>query len=116
MPHDGGIFDPPVSNCADTARRQELAEDAGLTTNAVGALKRGERRRPYPNTNIQDLAKELDGEKFDVVCCHAVLEWLVDPEVSGPGITGTRWYPPAGPRPGPRPCSARRRAASRQGP
>jgi len=31
-------------------------------------------------SSIQDLAEELDGEKFDVVCCHAVLEWLADPK------------------------------------
>jgi len=31
-------------------------------------------------SSIQDLAEELDGERFDVVCCHAVLEWLADPE------------------------------------
>jgi transcriptional regulator with XRE-family HTH domain len=27
--------------------QEELAERAGLTANAVGALERGERRRPY---------------------------------------------------------------------
>lgn len=31
-------------------------------------------------SSIQDLAEDLDGEMFDVVCCHAVLEWLADPE------------------------------------
>jgi S-adenosylmethionine-dependent methyltransferase len=31
-------------------------------------------------SSIQNLAEELDGERFDVVCCHAVLEWLADPE------------------------------------
>ena len=30
--------------------QEELAERAGLTGNAVGALERGERRRPYPHT------------------------------------------------------------------
>ena len=29
---------------------------------------------------LQDLGEELAGERFDVVCCHAVLEWLADPE------------------------------------
>ena len=30
-------------------------------------------------SSIQDLGEELAGESFDVVCCHAVLEWLADP-------------------------------------
>ena len=30
--------------------QEELAERAGLTVNAIGALERGERRRPYPHT------------------------------------------------------------------
>ncbi len=30
--------------------------------------------------SIQDLEGELAGERFDVVCCHAVLEWLADPQ------------------------------------
>src|SRR3954468_695757 len=30
--------------------QEELAERAGLTTKAIGALERGERRRPYPHT------------------------------------------------------------------
>ena len=38
--------------------QEELAERAGLTANAVGALERGERQRPYPNT-IRALAGAL---------------------------------------------------------
>ena len=30
-------------------------------------------------SSIQDLGEELAGESFDVVCCHAVLEWMADP-------------------------------------
>ncbi|MGH2602373.1 MAG: helix-turn-helix domain-containing protein, partial [Dehalococcoidia bacterium] len=30
--------------------QEELAERAGLTASAIGALERGTRRRPYPNT------------------------------------------------------------------
>jgi S-adenosylmethionine-dependent methyltransferase len=30
-------------------------------------------------SSIQDLREHLAGERFDVVCCHAVLEWLADP-------------------------------------
>ena len=38
--------------------QEELAERAGLTVNAVGALERGERRRPYPHT-VRALAAAL---------------------------------------------------------
>jgi transcriptional regulator with XRE-family HTH domain len=38
--------------------QEELAERAGLTAKAVGALERGERRRPYPHT-VQALANAL---------------------------------------------------------
>jgi predicted ATPase/DNA-binding XRE family transcriptional regulator len=38
--------------------QEELAERAGLTSNSVSALERGERRRPYPNT-IRLLAEAL---------------------------------------------------------
>lgn len=31
------------------------------------------------HASIQDLGEGLAGERFDVVCCHAVLEWLADP-------------------------------------
>ncbi len=50
-------------------------------------LSRAERTTSGPSgslrtvrSSIQNLAEELDGERFDVVCCHAVLEWLADPE------------------------------------
>jgi predicted ATPase/transcriptional regulator with XRE-family HTH domain len=39
--------------------QEELAERAGLTAKAVGALERGERRRPYPHT-VLALADALD--------------------------------------------------------
>ncbi|MGY1773998.1 ATP-binding protein [Blastococcus sp. SYSU D00813] len=38
--------------------QEELAERAGLTAKAVGALERGERRRPYPHT-VRALADAL---------------------------------------------------------
>jgi transcriptional regulator with XRE-family HTH domain len=39
--------------------QEELAARAGLTRNAVSALERGERRRPYPHT-VRSLAEALD--------------------------------------------------------
>jgi predicted ATPase/transcriptional regulator with XRE-family HTH domain len=39
--------------------QEELAERAGLTANAIGALERGERRRPYPHT-LRALADALN--------------------------------------------------------
>jgi predicted ATPase/transcriptional regulator with XRE-family HTH domain len=39
--------------------QEELAERAGLTPNAIGALERGERKRPYPHT-LRALADALD--------------------------------------------------------
>ncbi|HEY5981342.1 MAG TPA: helix-turn-helix domain-containing protein [Microlunatus sp.] len=39
--------------------QEELAQRAGLTSNAIGALERGERRRPYPHT-VRSLAAALD--------------------------------------------------------
>ena len=38
--------------------QEALAERAGLTANAIGALERGERRRPHPHT-IRSLADAL---------------------------------------------------------
>ena len=39
--------------------QEELAERAGLTANAIGALERGRRRRPYPDT-LRRLAAALN--------------------------------------------------------
>lgn len=39
--------------------QEALAERAGLTTNAIGALERGERKRPYPDT-LRRLADALE--------------------------------------------------------
>src|SRR3712207_1946926 len=39
--------------------QEELAGRAGLTRNAISALERGERRRPYPHT-VRVLADALD--------------------------------------------------------
>ena len=48
--------------------QEELAERAGLTAKAIGALERGERRRPYPHT-VRSLADALgldDAERASV--------------------------------------------------
>jgi transcriptional regulator with XRE-family HTH domain len=39
--------------------QEELAERAGLSVKAIGALERGERRYPYPHT-LDVLARALD--------------------------------------------------------
>ncbi|MEV0134978.1 helix-turn-helix domain-containing protein [Dactylosporangium sp. NPDC050688] len=49
--------------------QEELAERAGLTAKAIGALERGERRRPYPHT-VRALADGLgldDGDRAALV-------------------------------------------------
>ncbi len=38
--------------------QEELAERAGLTPKGIGALERGDRKRPYPNT-VRALADAL---------------------------------------------------------
>ncbi len=43
---------------AASLTQEELASRAGLTGKAVGALERGERRRPYPHT-VRSLADAL---------------------------------------------------------
>ncbi|RUO62267.1 methyltransferase domain-containing protein [Pseudidiomarina insulisalsae] len=34
----------------------------------------------YLTAALQELPEHLDGQQFDVVLCHAVLEWLAEPE------------------------------------
>ena len=46
---------------AASLSQEELAERANLTAKAIGALERGERRRPYPNT-VRALCAALDLE------------------------------------------------------
>jgi predicted ATPase/DNA-binding XRE family transcriptional regulator len=49
---DVGEFATRLRRLRDAAglTQEELAERAGLTVKAIGALERGERRRPYPHT------------------------------------------------------------------
>ena len=49
--------------------QEELAERSGVTAKAIGALERGERRRPYPHT-VRSLADGLgldDDERADLL-------------------------------------------------
>jgi len=57
---DAGEFAARLRGLRDAAAltQEELAERAGLTANAIGALERGERRRPYPHT-VRALADAL---------------------------------------------------------
>src|SRR5690348_18497741 len=57
---DVGEFATRLRRLRDAAglTQEELAERAGLTVKAVGALERGERTRPYPHT-VRSLADAL---------------------------------------------------------
>jgi transcriptional regulator with XRE-family HTH domain len=53
--------------------QEELAERAGLTANAISALERGERKRPYPDT-VRRLAAALglsEDERLELVAAVA---------------------------------------------
>jgi len=70
--------------------QEELAERAGLTAKAIGALERGERRRPYPHT-IRSLADGLtldDDERATLVAAvpsrDAVTRPALQAAVPGP--------------------------------
>ncbi|SES15115.1 NB-ARC domain-containing protein [Lentzea xinjiangensis] len=54
------LFGPALRRLRERARltQEQLAEKAGLSVNAVSALERGERRRPYPST-VRALAEAL---------------------------------------------------------
>ena len=51
------------------ARAQQQFAEAGLTSSGVQCVQ----------TSIQALPQALPPQTFDLVVCHAVLEWLVDP-------------------------------------
>jgi predicted ATPase/transcriptional regulator with XRE-family HTH domain len=65
--------------------QEELAERAGLTPNAIGALERGERKRPYPNT-LRVLADALDLSELD----RNALVAAVGRAISQPAATPAR--------------------------
>jgi transcriptional regulator with XRE-family HTH domain len=60
MQHDDRSFGVQVRQVRERAglTHEALAEQAGLTTNAISALERGERQRPYPHT-VAALAEAL---------------------------------------------------------
>lgn len=70
--------------------QEELADRAGLTSNAVGALERGERRRPYPHT-VRALATALGLDETD----RAALAAAARPGSAGP-VTGRTEGTPTG--------------------
>ena len=81
--------------------QEELAERAGLTANAIGALERGERRRPYPHT-LRVLADALGLDDAQ----RAELAAVARPGRSTP-VSPASTVPPVG-APGP-PLVGRRR-------
>ena len=65
--------------------QEALAQRAGLSTNAISALERGERRHPYPHT-VRTLADALDlseDEREDLIG-------------AAPKRSGMAFTPPAG--------------------
>ena len=82
--------------------QEELAARAGLTVKAVGALERGERRRPYPHT-VRALAEALQlDESARIAFVEAVR----------PSGSERPTEPPAPPGSAPRRPAARSRGAS----
>ena len=72
--------------------QEDLAERAGLTAKGIGALERGERQRPYPNT-IRALAEALDLTAAERTALIAAVRGRIEPD--GPVPTRA----PASPRP-----------------
>ncbi len=91
--------------------QEELAARAGLTAKAVGALERGQRRRPYPHT-VRALAEALhlgEADRADLVA--AALHPRRGTGTPGPTTDGTASE--EAPPPDLRTSAAGRRAASR---
>ena len=66
--------------------QEELAERAGLTAKAIGALERGERRRPYPHT-VRSLADGLaldDDERSALVAAVPSRDAVAPPALGAP--------------------------------
>jgi predicted ATPase/DNA-binding XRE family transcriptional regulator len=80
--------------------QEDLAERAGLTAKGIGALERGERRRPQPRT-VQQLAAALGLSDQERAALIAAV-----PRVAGAGadlhlVSATPAMPPVTPPPGP---------------
>lgn len=65
-------------------RAKQLFVDAGIDTNRVQFIQ----------ASIQQLPDVLPEQQFDVVVCHAVLEWLADPLATLSELL--RWLKPGG--------------------
>ena len=66
--------------------QEELAERSGLTAKAIGALERGERRRPYPHT-VRSLADGLaldDDERSALVAAVPSRDAVARPALDAP--------------------------------
>src|SRR4051812_7437828 len=87
---DVGAFAARLRGLRDAAAltQEELAERSGLTAKAIGALERGERRRPYRHT-VRALADGLGRDDGD----RAVLTALIGRRRAGDG------HPPNHPAP-----------------
>ncbi|MBD3784370.1 MAG: XRE family transcriptional regulator, partial [Micrococcales bacterium] len=90
---------------ARSLTQEELAERAGLTAKAIGALERGERRRPYPHT-VRSLADGLglaDDERAALVAAVPRREPTASPGMpaSEPRAGGAEPQPSAGTPPAP---------------
>jgi predicted ATPase/DNA-binding XRE family transcriptional regulator len=82
---DVGDFATRLRRLRDAAAltQEELAERAGLTTNAIGALERGERRRPYPHT-VRALSDALGLDETE----RTALAAAVRPRPTASTVTG----------------------------
>jgi S-adenosylmethionine-dependent methyltransferase len=67
------------------ARRGHLVTHTDIAADMVAAAQARHKDKgfsanySYHCMSLQDLPRELAGQKFDVVLCHAVLEWLAQP-------------------------------------
>lgn len=78
--------------------QEQLAERAGLSPNAVGALERGERKRPYPDT-VRRLAEALGLDDEVRATWTAALRPPAVPGPAGQALHGPRPELPGEPTP-----------------
>lgn len=71
---DSEFFGPELRRLRERARltQEQLAEKSGLSVNAVSALERGERRRPYPST-VRALAEALGLDHEELLRLRALV-------------------------------------------